>query len=371
MTLVQSLYMLLLKSSLWKSAVDPTLFEGVGPNEWQNILKLSTRQRTTAFIAHSIQSLPQTFLPSKSQQWKLILETEKIEEANRRLNGMIAFLSNEYLSIGIPFVLLKGQGVALSYPDPTKRTPGDIDLFFYKEQDYPKANEWVHQKGYEQEPESIKHLGFNIEGIHVENHRFMATFHRPKYNRIFLKECEKIVAGSEWVEENIDECNVRLLPHTFNACFLFIHLFHHFMHLGISMRQLCDWMLHLSVHKDHINKQEAARLLKLLALDRPASLFAGVAVNYLGAQPGIFPIEPLFHPVHTKKIVKDLLEGGHFGFYHPGKKRPQGQWAGRAHSYLTTVKRSLKMVRLAPEHIACLPYYKLINRIKITLFPKP
>ena len=74
---------------------------------------------------------------------------------------------------------------------------------------------------------------------------------------------------------------------------------------------------HLSAHKNHINKQEAARLLKLLALDRPASLFAGVAVAPLGHNQ-IFPIEPLFHPVHTKNRKRPLE--GHFGFYHPGKR---------------------------------------------------
>ena len=144
MTLVQSLYILLLKSSLWKSAVDPTLFEGVGPNEWQNILKLSTRQRTTAFIAHSIQSCPKPFCLQVAT-----METHPRNRKDRR--GQSQIERNDSLSKqGIPFyrdpfVLLKGQGVALDYPDPTKRTPA-TSIFFYKEQDYPKAKEWYSER---------------------------------------------------------------------------------------------------------------------------------------------------------------------------------------------------------------------------------
>ncbi len=363
----QTLYLELIKKSLWKTEVNSTLFEGIYTEGWQKILKLSGRQRTTAFITQSILSLPQPLQPSKLQQWKLLLETEKIEEANHRLNRMIAFLSEEYHHIQAPFILLKGQGVALNYPDPSKRTPGDIDLFFYRKGDYQKTKEWVLRGEYALEPESAVHMGFDIQGIHVENHRLIAHIGRKKYNKSFQKETENLIHSNLWQETQLGETKVQLLPPTFNACFLFLHLFHHFIHSGVSMRQLCDWILHLSANEEQINQQEAGLFLKQLALNKPASLFAGIAEKYLGARPGIFPVEPAFHPVLTEIIIKDILEGGHFGRYHPGRKRPCGLWAGRAHAYLATVKRSVKLVRIAPKHILLLPYTKLIHRIKLTI----
>jgi hypothetical protein len=64
--------------------------------------------------------------------------------------------------------------------------------------------------------------------------------------------------------------------------------------------------------------------------------------------------------------MEDLLHGGHFGQYRPGKMRPTGLWSGRWHSYKQTIRRSLTMGSLSPEHIPLLPLYKLKNRIKLT-----
>src|SRR5690554_5340874 len=184
----ERLYLTLLSASLWQQPVDADLFVGIDMEVWQELLKLSDAQRTTAFLTDSILSLPEKLQPPRTLRLKLLLQCEKIEKANRRLNELLAHIEWEYRLLNCPFVLLKGQGVALCYPRPLRRTPGDLDLFLYRRGDYETTRRWIEEKGFPCEQESLKHLGFNIGALHVENHRLMATFDRPKFDCRFREE---------------------------------------------------------------------------------------------------------------------------------------------------------------------------------------
>lgn len=364
----ERLYLTLLSASLWQQPVDADLFVGIDMEVWQELLKLSDAQRTTAFLTDSILSLPEQLQPPRTLRLKLLLQCEKIEKANRRLNELLAHIEWEYRLLNCPFVLLKGQGVALCYPRPLRRTPGDLDLFLYRRGDYETTRRWIEEKGFPCEQESLKHLGFNIGALHVENHRLMATFDRPKFDCRFREEEQRLVARGEWYSARIGGTVVQLLPPTFNASFLFIHLFHHYIHAGVSTRQLSDWLLLLSKHRNEIDKLEAARMLERLGLSRPASLFASAAVHYLGASPEIFPLSPAPFTSTVEKVMGDILQGAHFGRHHPGKKRPSGVWSGRWHGYQRTLHRTIKLWPVAPAHIVPLPFTKLYRRVRLTLW---
>jgi hypothetical protein len=106
-------------------------------------------------------------------------------------------------------------------------------------------------------------------------------------------------------------------------------MFHHFVHLGVSTRQFCDWILLLSASKNSIDKGSFEALLDEFALRKAASVFANAAIRYLGAPPSVFPFELNKDNRYAELVMKDILDAGHFGFYRPGKKRPKGKWSGR------------------------------------------
>lgn len=361
------LYLELLKSALWGSPADDEPFVDLHPEIWENIYALSSDQRTTAFISSSILALPQASQPSLSFLLKLSLHTEKVESANRRLNDTLAQITEEYRLIDTPFILLKGQGIALNYPQPLHRAPGDLDLFMYCKGDYERAKEWVIEKRYPQEPESLKHLGFNIGKVHIENHRKIASFDSDSYNRFFEVEVSRLIEKNSWETALIGNTEVKLLPPTFNAAYIFIHLFHHFKHAGVSTRQWSDWLLLLSRYRDVIDKESLYHLFDKLDLLKPASLFAAASVRYLGASPDLFPFPISSDSRLIDRVMVDVLRGGNFGQYRPGKKRPSGVWSGRWHSFTRNIVRTITMASVAPSHILVLPFLKLYTRIKLTL----
>lgn len=361
----EQLYLELLKASLRRQTPREELFATLGAPLWEEVCALSDRQRTTAMIADSILSLPELLQPPRLLRLKLLLQREQIEKRNDQVNRVLGEITAQYNDLDCPAILLKGQGAARNYPVSRHRTPGDIDLFFFRKGNYERANCWVREQGIRCEQESVKHLGFDWKGVHIENHRVMATFERSKYNRRYREEEDRLIRAGKWKRETICGSEVLSLPSTFNACYLFLHLFHHFIHAGVSTRQLSDWILLLQQKQHEIDHVEAARIFNQLALSRPASLFAAAAVHYLEIPPEVFPILPAKESPNITRIMEDLLHGGHFGKHRPGKKRPTGTWSGRWHSYKQTTRRSLRMGTFSPEHIPLLPVYKLMTRMKL------
>ncbi len=362
----EQLYLELLKASLQRQSPQEELFTDLDASLWEQVCALSDRQRTTAMVVDSILSLPEPLQPPRPFRLKLLLQREQIENRNEQLNRVLGEITTQYNGLDCPTLLLKGQGAALNWPLPQHRSPGDIDLFFFRKGDYERVNRWVREQGIRCEQESVKHLGFDWKGVHIENHRVMAAFERPKYNQRYREEEERLITAGNWQKEKIGGSEVLLLPPTFNACYLFIHLFHHFIHAGVSTRQLSDWILLLQQKQQEIDHVEVARLFDRFALSRPASLFAAAAVRYLEISPEVFPIPPAKESPNITRIMEDLLLGGHFGTHRLGKKRPTGTWSGRWHSYKQTTRRSLTMASLSPEHIPLLPVYKLMTRVKLT-----
>ena len=361
----QALFLELLKSAIWRQPADASIFKGIDSLAWQKILVLSTLQRTTALIADSIQKLPELCLPPREMYLKLILQTEEIERSNARINKALQDISADYAALNCAFILLKGQGLALNYPNPMHRTPGDLDIFLYRGGDYERVKEWVTAKGYPQEPESLKDLGFTRDDVHIENHRYISIIENRKYNNLLKQKVKNVLASENLNLQKIGEAEVMLLPPYFDAFFVFIHMFHHFVHLGVGIRQLCDWLLLLHRHHDAIDKAVFESLLDEFSLRKAASVFANAAIKYLDTPETLFPFELNADTVYSDIVMEDILDAGHFGYFRSGKSRPEEKWKGRWFSFRYMWKRSAVMGPIAPEYIRILPYVQILNRLKL------
>ena len=103
------------------------------------------------------------------------------------------------------------------------------------------ANNILLRHGAEAEGEaSDKHASYSFHGVHIENHRIILRINNPAGNRYFQRLIQ------EWYPQHaetreIHEYPVSLPPVTFNALYIFMHAFVHFLNSGIGLRQVCDW----------------------------------------------------------------------------------------------------------------------------------
>lgn len=160
-----------------------------------------------------------------------------LENRNRLLNARCKEITDVFNDFGLRSCVLKGQGVAMLYPNPLRRQCGDIDLWVEGNRDdiYKtlkarwKVGETV-----------IHHAEVEIfkdtpTEIHFVPSFTYSPFLYSRYKR-FFKRC----ADKQF--DNYDKTVGFTYPTPeFNAVYSLMHIFHHVLHEGIGLRQLLDY----------------------------------------------------------------------------------------------------------------------------------
>ncbi len=362
-----TLFLELLRSAIWNKSADESLFQNIDSAVWRDIINFGESQKVNALLYDGVMTLSASLRPERKILYKLFLQSEAIEQSNEVLIKELKNLSSEYEKINVPFVLLKGQGNAVFYSNPKHRTPGDIDVYFYQKGDYVKANEWARKQGYKMDPENIHHQSFEFNKIHVENHKDICYFGIKNYDNLLKKEVGQMIQDQRFVDLDIDGLSVKILPFEFNAFFIFYHLFHHFIHLGIGLRQFYDWLLFMDKNSDRIDQEEFIRLTESFDLLKAMRIFASVGVKYLGVKPSVFPFEVDVNGEYVDLVMKDVLSGGNFGYDVFKKKAFQNELHRKWYSFKFSTRRIRKISAMAPQHINTLPINKIVTNIRILL----
>lgn len=364
-----SLFLELVRAAIWNKSADEKLFQDLDSSIWTEIIGFAESQKVNALLYDGIMTLPAPLRPEKKILYKLFLQTEAIEQSNKKLNNELKYLSTEYGKIGCPFVLLKGQGNAALYPNPTHRSPGDIDLYLYKKGDYEKANEWAKDKELKMDAEYIHHHAFELNGVIIENHKVISYFGIKKYDLLLEEKIQEIIRNQNFVTIDIDGLQTKILPVEFNGFYIFYHLFHHFINLGVGFRQFFDWVLFMDAHAQEMDKRHFVELVKQFDLLDAMKVFASVSVKYLGANPTIFPFETDVNGKFVEIVLEDILKAGNFGHYTYNHKSFKGKWSTKWYRFRYSVNRTKKIADIAPQHIKSLAWIKVVLNLKL-LFKK-
>ena len=166
----------LVKAALWQTAADGSLFGE--QTDWQAIYKLARKQTVMGIAYDGMLTLPAELQPQRALKLQWSNALMQCEDNTHLLNQRIETLFRHYQAAGLKPLLLKGQGVAQSYPHPEHRQPGDIDVYI-GEQDYERANQLLAELGGEIESESVKHSHGHWQGVTVENHYLLTQFASP------------------------------------------------------------------------------------------------------------------------------------------------------------------------------------------------
>lgn len=364
------IFLELVCSAIWNRNADESLFTDIHPTTWSEVVSFSESQSVSALLYDGILTLPKSVRPDKKIIYKLFLLKEAIERKNQEFNEALKKLDTEYNKIDCPFILLKGQGNAALYPIPNHRNPGDIDLYLYRKGDYLKANNWAISNGFELEDENIHHQEYKYHNVHIENHKNICFFGIKKYDDLFESKIQDIIKNNRLAEIDIEGLKVKVLPVEINAFYLFYHLFHHFIHLGIGIRQLCDWVLYMKTYSESIDQASFNKLADSFDLSFAIRAFGSFTIKYLGAKSEYFPFETDINGKYVDIILEDIFSGGNFGLDLFKKRSFQNQLHRKWYSFKFSTKRAAKIIGLAPEHIKPLPLIKLATNLKLLLTAK-
>ena len=356
----------LLSAAIWNRPVRASLFTNTETDTWKEICNHTNKQKVSALIGDAVQTLPSELQPPKSLLYPLLLSIEPTEKLNLMLRATLAEIAVIYKEKGIDFILLKGQGNSLAYPKPLHRTPGDLDLFLYKPEYYTAPYNGWKEENIAHGAESTQHTDFDWKNnVHIENHHALTHMPEEKHNQSLKRHINRIVDNNLLRTVDIGSTKIKLLPPTFNSFYLFLHLFKHFMSVGIGIRHLCDWVLLLNHYKEEIDQKEYLELTTKFNLLRPMQEFALVSTTLLNTPKEIFPFEVPKRSRYTDKIIEDIRIGGNFGYFRPGLTFKKGR-KEMSKRYLQAIERTIKFGPIAPRYSYLQLWKRTCNRIRLT-----
>lgn len=303
----------LLRAGMWSMQPDASLFEG-GETDWQCIYAWARHHAVLAWIYDGIELLPQEMRPGRAIMMKWFSVVVQIEKANEVINSRIAELVRLYSSAGIPFVLLKGQGLAACYPHPSHRQCGDIDVYVGRD-NYLRANEVLVYDGgvvAEAEDRHDKHTAIKWRGVMVENHQDAARLCTPSYNR-HLQTFVRDTMSSAEASFVLSGVSVRVPSPYFNSLYVLIHALVHLLSTGVGLRQICDWACVMRNHASSFDRDKWLEDMDSMGLRRPFAIFGSIAVKYLGLAPEVLPLPCDGFGEDAEFIMDDIFAAGNFG----------------------------------------------------------
>ena len=286
-----------------------TVFDSSDELDWEVLYEFAKKQTIVGVMFAGIEKLSKEQRPPKNILMNWYMLVERIRKRNDRLNEAVIEVTSQFERDGFPNCVLKGQGNALMYPDPSLRQPGDIDLwpvaerkdiFKYVRRSFPDTEMLYH------------HLEYPIiKDVMTEVHFFPMFLNNPLYNGRFQKWMKSV--AKQQCENRVELPQGTFCRPTddFNVVYQLAHVRHHFFDEGIGMRQLLDYYYLLKSETVVAKHEELRHRLKDMGLLD----FAG-AVMY--AMKEVFGLEETYWLTQPrekigKMLVEEILMTGNFG----------------------------------------------------------
>lgn len=286
---------------------------------WSAFCEFAKKQTLMGVVFDGVQRLKKDVAPPLPMLMSWFGVSQKIGQRNNVLNEATVAIYRKVVAAGYPCCILKGQGNAVLYPNPSARTPGDVDVWVDASREEIRSLAHMLAKGNNGhvDDESLNHIGLTVNGVTMELHStpgFMASF---VYNRRL----------QTWLRQNVGaQCrNMVTLPDgagevavptgAFNAVYQLYHLYHHYFYEGVGLRQVVDYYFVLV-------KDEERRVKNSIALERELKhlglwTFAGAMMYVLHRVMGLSE-DKMIAPMDSKRgqmLLDDILHGGNFGHY--------------------------------------------------------
>lgn len=322
-------------------------------SEWGELFEIAKKQTLAGVAFAGIQQLPPQQRPPKVilLQWHSLCMV--IKRSNAELDKKCALVSQKFKSEGFENCILKGQGIAQLYPDPSLRTPGDIDIWL--------GGGDVKAIGYVRRyiPDCVPtyhHVDFPIaRGLDVEVHYRPSWMYSPVRDRrlqAFFEQC----AGKQFGNNINTAAGCFPVPTVaFNRIYILLHIYRHLFFEGVGMRQMLDYYFVLQHEITPKEKTEYIELLKRFGLKDFAAAATYVMQVMFGLEDEFVLVEP--DRRLGEFLLREMMIAGNFGKY-------DHRYDMGAHSY--SLKRAVEVLRhnitlltRFPGETLWSPYFKI------------
>lgn len=336
-----------------------TLSRVPSAKEWTDLLDASQIQAITGICVDGIERLPENQRPPFDILIRWIGLCQMIEAQNELHLTVLAKTRDLLREGGVEVAFMKGLVCGSRYPNPRRRTCGDID-FVVAENDFSKTLELLEIIGTVDRELIHEHHGMAfVDNVQLEPHYKVHNFQSPTVDSAMRKMFIEVFPES-LVEIEVDNEKIPTFPPAFECALLVGHMVNHVYAEGLGLRQVIDFMMFLQKEREFIKTVEYNRYLEMMKMERAFRIFACICEDHLGMSNGLLDIEyTAKEKLFAGKLISDIMKVGSFG---------RGvDYFGRnkafipLKSYFWVVRRCLKLGYLCPKEACWWPISK-INR---------
>ncbi|MGN0234614.1 MAG: nucleotidyltransferase family protein [Bacteroidaceae bacterium] len=317
--------------------------------DWLAIYNEAQRQCLLGILLTGVEKVVATGTakPSFLVQW--IGMVMNLEQKNNLLNVRCREITEMFRMEGYRSCVLKGQGVALLYPNPLRRQSGDIDLWVDGSRDEIYnllKRRWSVQKAVIHHAD-VKIFPDTATEIHFVPSFAYSPFRYRRYKNFFKQYADRQFG-------HYDKGVGFVYPEVvFNAVYSMMHIFHHVLHEGIGLRQLMDYY-YILCNLDSEQRDVVFERLKYLGLSKFAA-----AVMYVVQRMFELDDEYLLCKPNEKVgvlLLSEIKLSGNFGHYdvrNLGVNRQR-----RLAVYWHNICRNVAFFQFAPSEVLWAPIWK-------------
>lgn len=269
---------------------------------------------------------------------------QQVAQRNAFINEQVTSLTQLFHKYNVDYAIAKGQVAASYYSVPKFRQSGDVD-FFCDETNYLKAVEALQKEwGVNIKSGNGKfHDAFDYKGVSFEMHHTLTHFYNTNKDNYW----KTILSEAPRHSLNINGCDVSTLHPTIHSLYIFLHLYHHLLELGVGLRQFCDWAMILHACKDDIDHEAIKKHLKVFGMEKAYRACGAILVRDLGLPANEFTYELTDYDMrYADKILDIVFYRGNMGHYN--KRGGFHGWKHKLESTGIKLSHFIKFYPLAP-----------------------
>ena len=302
---------------------------------WQGLLRFAKEQAVVGIYARRILFSNDKLnecnwlgnKPNEDDVMDWMVTVSKIAKQNRKVNAVAVKVTKGFRQQGFNACVLKGQSNALLYPDPSSRTPGDIDVYVHPLQ---QGDRWRNDeaairkaitfcKKLDKSSRAVyHHIDIPaVDKVPVEVHYRATWLNSPVNNRRLQKLLSTLLSredDTKLVALHEEAGEITVPGFSFNVVFQLSHILNHLLHEGVGLRQLVDYYYLLRSHA--CSTEDQAWLdtsLKRCGLHQVSSAVSWMLVNVLGLPESYLITTP--NESYGQQLMREMMASGNFGKY--------------------------------------------------------
>ena len=399
-------YLDFLRFSLDEGAAVP---ESVKLIDWDQLLQFAKDQCVPGIYWMGVRRLGhlKENKPTDDHVMRWMAACGKLGKRNSTVTERSAWVAKNFEKEGFRACLLKGQGLALCYPDPSLRYPGDIDIWVRPDRQSRSSNATASRSNGSFSTKAAKPSASAASqssitpasrSSHSSFHFSLFTHREDADIRTVIAYCRQFVPDAKACYHHIDflkagdvpvEVHYRpswlnnpfhnrrlqqyFLEHAdaqfsnlqpqgfaaptweFNVVFLLSHIANHLLHEGIGLKQVIDYYYLLRSQTERRSIDSYEQEFRRLGLLPFARQLMWVLCQVLGLDEQLLVARQ--DERRGRLLLSEMLAGGNFGMH---DDRPlSGFYTSGLKSNLQRVVRDLRMMRYFPSESLWEPAFRI------------